>query len=187
MSRYTLHIVDDELLAIEGIQHLLTKHPEFKVTHVAHTVKDEIKALDAEVPDLLLLDIQLGNRSGFEILEHLQNEHLTIPRIIFTTAYDQFAVRAFELGSVDYLTKPFRAERFSQALARFIQRHTQPGEKTAPPILIKIEGQHLLVQRKDIVCIQAQGDYTEFKTRDQKTLGLVHQTLTHWEKMLGTN
>jgi len=118
-------IVDDEDLARQVVRELLETHPEMEIVSECANGFEAVKAVTELKPDLLFLDIQMPKLDGFEVLE-LIGTHMAV---IFATAYDQHALRAFEVHAVDYLLKPFGADRFEQALARARQRM---GEKMPP-------------------------------------------------------
>lgn len=118
-------IVDDEDLARQVVRELLEAHPEIEIVAECANGFEAVKAVTELKPDLLFLDIQMPKLDGFEVLELIGSDMA----VIFATAYDQHALRAFEVHAVDYLLKPFGAERFEQALARARQRM---GEKLPP-------------------------------------------------------
>ncbi len=105
-------IVDDEKLAREIIKNYLAEFPEIEILTDCSNGFDAVKKINELKPDIVFLDIQMPKISGFEMLELLESP----PIIIFTTAYDQYAIKAFEVSAVDYLLKPFSAERFSEAV-----------------------------------------------------------------------
>src|SRR6476469_9318806 len=111
-------IVDDEPLARAYVRELVATHPGVEVIAECGNGFDAVKAVAELRPDLVFLDVQMPKLSGFEVLELLGHE---VP-VIFTTAYDQYALRAFEVHAVDYLLKPFGAERFAEALSRARER-----------------------------------------------------------------
>src|SRR5579872_3588102 len=111
-------IVDDEDLARQVVRELLSEHSEIEIVAECANGFEAVKAVTELKPDLLFLDIQMPKLDGFEVLELIG----TGMAIIFATAYDQHALRAFEVHAVDYLLKPFGAERFEQALTRARQR-----------------------------------------------------------------
>jgi len=111
-------IIDDEKLAREITKGYLSKHTEINIIAECSNGFDAIKKINEEKPDLIFLDIQMPKISGFEMLELLEDP----PAIIFTTAYDQYAIKAFEVSAVDYLLKPFSEERFNDALNKSFSR-----------------------------------------------------------------
>jgi two-component system LytT family response regulator len=110
-------IVDDEPFARDELKYLLSLQPDAEVVAEASDGLSAVEIIEATRPDLVLLDIQMPGLNGFEILRTLNLEQM--PQFIFITAYDQFAVRAFEVSAIDYLLKPVSEERFAQALERY--------------------------------------------------------------------
>jgi two-component system, LytTR family, response regulator len=109
-------IVDDEPLAREGIRLHLEEHGDIEVIGECGTGEEAVQQIEARDPDLVFLDIQMPGLDGFAVLEALGDSEL--PAVVFVTAYDQFALRAFEAHALDYLLKPFEVERFNKALDR---------------------------------------------------------------------
>jgi len=109
-------IVDDEELARRGIELRLAQHPDITIVRQCYNGREAIEAVAEEKPDLMFLDIQMPGISGFEVLAKLPQESL--PMVIFVTAYDRYALNAFEAQAIDYLLKPINDMRFSQALDR---------------------------------------------------------------------
>lgn len=107
-------VVDDEAPARDRLRRLLREHPDVVCVGEAGDVASAVELIDRERPDLCFLDVQIPGGDGFDVLARARHQ----PAVVFTTAYDQYAVRAFEVHSVDYLLKPFRAERFAAALER---------------------------------------------------------------------
>ncbi|APG64652.1 DNA-binding response regulator [Tenacibaculum todarodis] len=114
MKRYKTIIIDDERLAREEVKRGLEKHQEFEIIGEASHVDEAITLIEELKPDILFLDIHMPGKSGFDLLEELTN----VPDVIFTTAYDQYAVKAFEMNALDYLVKPLRDERFSKTIEK---------------------------------------------------------------------
>lgn len=121
-------IVDDETLARDIIKNFLTGQEDIVIQGECSNGFEAIRAVQEQLPDIIFLDIQMPKIDGFELLEILDPG----PEIIFCTAYDQYAIRAFELNAVDYLLKPFSRERLLQALDKACQRHSAPGGRTNP-------------------------------------------------------
>src|SRR6266404_3910485 len=109
-------IVDDEPLACERIRTLLEEIPGATLAGECHDGRSAVTAIRALAPDLVFLDVQMPEMDGFEVLRQLDQADL--PVVIFVTAFDQYAIRAFEVCALDYLLKPFDRDRFSKALAR---------------------------------------------------------------------
>jgi two-component system LytT family response regulator len=114
MKRFKTIIIDDERLAREEVKRALQKHQEFEIIGEASHVDEAISLIEELKPDVLFLDIHMPGKSGFDLLEELTN----VPDVVFTTAYDQYAVKAFEMNALDYLVKPLRDERFSKTIEK---------------------------------------------------------------------
>lgn len=130
MKTFKTIIVDDERLAREEVKRALKPHKEFYVVGEASHVDEAIKIIEAEQPDIIFLDIHMPEKSGFDLLEELG----TVPEVVFTTAYDQYAVKAFELNALDYLVKPLREERFAKTIEKVKQELLQK-RKANPEVL----------------------------------------------------
>jgi two-component system LytT family response regulator len=124
MDRVRVILVDDEPLARSGLRLLCEKDPELDLVCECSNGKAAVAAIEQVEPDLLLLDIQMPEMDGFEVLEAISPER--IPQVIFVTAYDRFAIRAFEIRALDYLLKPFDDERFFDAVERAKQAVRSP-------------------------------------------------------------
>ncbi len=114
MKTFKTVIIDDERLAREEVKRALKTYPEFEIIGEASHVDEAKILIEESKPDLLFLDIHMPGKSGFDLLEELT----TVPEVVFTTAYDQYAVKAFELNALDYLVKPLRDERFSKTIEK---------------------------------------------------------------------
>lgn len=121
-SRIRALIVDDEELARQVLREHLGAHPDFELVGECGNGFDAVKQVAELKPDLVFLDIQMPKLDGFEVLELLDER----PLVVFVTAYDEFALKAFEVHAVDYLLKPFRKERFDAAILRVSERMRQP-------------------------------------------------------------
>ena len=167
-------IVDDEPLARDRIRELLKEHPEVEVIGEARNGREAIDAIASQNPDLVFLDVQMPDLDGFSVLQNLQIEQ--IPLIIFVTAYDQHALRAFDVHAVDYLTKPFDRKRFAEAVdhakvfmkgakepdtARILSmlQEIRAGERYLERFAIKNGETVFFVRAEDVNAIEAQGNY----------------------------
>src|SRR4051812_603443 len=122
-------IVDDEQLARERLRQLLANRPEIELLGACADGREAVAAINKEAPDLIFLDVQMPELDGFAVIEAADIEPM--PVIVFVTAHDKFALRAFEVQAVDYLLKPFDRERFDSALQRALERVKQ-REETRP-------------------------------------------------------
>ncbi|MBD0371027.1 MAG: response regulator transcription factor [Pyrinomonadaceae bacterium] len=123
MEKIRALIVDDEMNARKGIRTLLAKDAELEVVGECGDGQAAVESIERLAPDLVLLDVQMPHGNGFEVLEAINLEHP--PILIFITAWDNYAVRAFEVNALDYLLKPFSNERFYQALERAKGQHRE--------------------------------------------------------------
>jgi two-component system, LytTR family, response regulator len=176
-------IVEDSRLARKELSEMLKKFPQIQVIAECANAEDAIKIIQNECPDLLFLDIHLPGKNGFELLEELDN----VPAVIFTTAFDQYAIRSFEYNTIDYLLKPISGERLSLAIERVdaqIQRIKPSANilSETSQVFIK-DGDHCwFVKIKDIFLLESQGNYTQVFFEKNKPL--VQKSLTHFESVL---
>ena len=167
-------IVDDETLARDRIREMLKEHPEIEVIGEAKNGREAIDSIVNQNPDLVFLDVQMPDLSGFDVLQNLNVERL--PLIIFVTAYDQHAIRAFDVHAVDYLTKPFDRKRFAEAVDQakvFMKAAKQPdtarilrmlqelktGARYRERFAIKNGETVFFVRAEDVDAIEAEGNY----------------------------
>ena len=153
-------VVDDESLARRNLTVLLNRDPDIGSVAECASGLDAIQEIRKSKPDLVFLDVQMPECGGFDVLELLGNE--LPPTIIFVTAYDEYALRAFEAGALDYLLKPFDDARFGRALNRAKEKlaHYLPPQPRAPErLVVRSRGQVLFVSVADIDWIEAAGYY----------------------------
>src|SRR5918911_1320307 len=120
-------IIDDEPLARSIVKEYLQSYPDIEVAQECNDGFEGVKAINQHQPDLIFLDIQMPKINGFEMLELVDNP----PQVIFTTAFEEYAIKAFETHAVDYLLKPFSKERFDKAIQKFFQQQKTTGDKTS--------------------------------------------------------
>lgn len=191
-------IVDDELLGRTVIREMLRGDAEITIIGEGASGRDAIELIRKEQPDLLFLDVQMPVLDGFAVLSALEASHL--PFTIFVTAYDQYAVRAFEVHAVDYLLKPFDRERFGKALhrAKTALRQAQTNAinerilslleaQQAKPdylerLVIKANGRVLFLNVEEIDWIEAQGNYVCLHSK--KDAYLLRETISGLEAQL---
>jgi two-component system, LytTR family, response regulator len=174
-------IVDDEPLARAVVREFLSRHPGVEVVAECANGFEAVRAAAELSPDLMLLDVQMPKLDGFEVLELVGRE---VP-VVFTTAYDQYAIRAFEVHAVDYLLKPFSEERFAEALSRARQRLqagdpagdlevlAAAGRRGPGPIervLIRDGSRVHVLPVGQIDYVEAQDDYVCFKSEGRQYL-----------------
>jgi two-component system LytT family response regulator len=180
-------IVDDEELAREDLKALLKDFGEIEIVGEAETAEDAKTLIKKVDPDLIFLDIQMPGKSGFEMLEDIQ----TNARIIFVTAYDEFAIRAFEVNAKDYLLKPVNKERLSRAIERLkteqeIENNIQSKLLFTDSIFLSVNNHYRFIKISSIIKIISAGNYSEIYT-SSKIKGLVLKTLKEWETRLPSN
>jgi two-component system LytT family response regulator len=184
-------IVDDEELARHVLQELISAHPDIEIVAQCANGFEAVKAVTDLKPDLLFLDIQMPKLDGFEVLELTGSD----PAIVFCTAYDQYAIRAFEVHAVDYLLKPFGADRFEAALTRARQRMGEQkpvpvdlGTKARTPgqfsdrIVLRDGSDVHIVPVVKLDYAEAQDDYVALATEGKKRLK--QQTISSLEQSL---
>ncbi|MFX3624771.1 MAG: LytR/AlgR family response regulator transcription factor [Ectobacillus sp.] len=169
-------VVDDEPLARDELKYMLRRSKQTKIVGEADCLEEAYKQIMLLEPDLVFLDIQLSEDSGLDLAEQLREMEKT-PAIVFATAYDEYALRAFELNALDYVLKPFEEERIAQTLDK-IAKLKQLGEKEAPAapkveslptkrvgkLAITTEERILLLDMENIICVGLEGGKTVVKT-----------------------
>jgi two-component system, LytTR family, response regulator len=174
----TAILVDDEPLARKLLKEYLQDFPDVMIVGECKNGKQAVKAINENEPDLVFLDIRMPGMDGFKVLEHLNH----LPHIIFTTAYGDYALKAFELNAVDYLLKPYDRKRFSRAVHRVLDRNAKTNDeierivgilqqtkaqKGFPACVFVHVGRKIVsVQVNDITWIEADGDYSQLHTRN---------------------
>jgi two-component system LytT family response regulator len=184
MKSHSALIVDDERLARRELAYLLRQHPEIEIAGEAASVAQAVEAIQRLHPDLVFLDIQMPGESGFELFERTR---LT-SRVIFVTAHDEFALRAFEVNALDYLMKPVKPQRLRQTVERFLER--EPAGTPAASrltlsdsIFLAIDDTPRFVRLTSVVCILAEGDYTRL-VGVNGPIGMVLKPMKEWERLL---
>lgn len=200
-QKITTIIVDDEPLACKRIAKLLRKDEEMKIKSICQNGKEAINEITKKKPDVVFLDIQMPEYNGFEVLEKLESSDHPLPRIVFITAYDEFALRAFEVHAVDYVLKPFTEERFESALKK-VKDALQAQTVAAQPIkdlidtikryrtgskkiMIKEDGKIFLLSPSDINSVEAVGNYIKIVTTDKQYL--VRETMKDFKAKLDSS
>lgn len=173
-------VIDDERLARKYLKQLLAEHPSIEIAGEAENVSDGARLCELAKPDLVFLDVQMPGADGFELLARLN----PVPKVIFVTAYSEYAVRAFDVQAVDYLLKPVAPERMTQALQR---AGALPGEAEAlsldDSVCLRDGTRVVVTPLRDIVAIEAQADYTLVRFASHGPL-LVHRRMREWETLL---
>ena len=176
-------IVDDELLARQRIEDLLAKEPRIEIAGEARDGNEAVEMIRDQQPDLVFLDVQMPGRTGIDVVEDIGAE--AMPVTIFTTAYERFALKAFDVAAIDYLVKPFDDERFAQALSRARKAiEAQPVRKSEYLDRIPVEsrGQIRVVPVSLIDYITASGPYAELHV-GERTFAIREKMQTLEEKL----
>lgn len=180
-------IIDDERLARNGLRRLLRSHAEVEIIGEAANPDEAIRAIHKTCPDILFLDVEMPGCSGFELLEKLQD----VPVVIFTTAYDEYAVRAFEVSALDYLVKPITPERLAASLSRAqravaaLSRDSASktaGESALHQIFVRDGERCWIVRLTDIPLMESEGNYTRLHFSGNAPL--VYRSLSAIEERL---
>lgn len=186
MSTYTTLIIDDERLAREEVRRALEGYPEFEIVGEANNVEVAIGLIEKERPDIIFLDIHMPKKSGFDLLEELG----TVPEVVFTTAYDQYAVKAFDVNALDYLVKPLREERFAKTIEK-VKLELQKREEEKVPlashqkIFIKDGEKVYFIALAEIIIIESMDNYARLYFGDKKAM--IKRSLNQLEEKLDPN
>ena len=184
-------LVDDEPLARDHLASRLKAHPEIRIVGQADDVPSAFALLESERPDVIFLDIQMPKKNGFALLPKLETI-IPQPAVVFVTAFDEYAIRAFEANALDYLTKPVSAGRLAKTILRLNRRlvsgpdgshQTTESNKHLEAedlVLLREKSLAMMVKASEIAAIQSQGDYTRIFLNEGKTL-IMKQTLSLWE------
>jgi len=197
MSDIRIMIVEDERPARDLLRTYLQEFSDVEIIGEHDNGFDGLKAINELKPDAIFLDVQMPKLTGFEMLEVLEHQ----PEVIFTTAYDQFAIRAFERNAVDYLLKPFSRNRFREAISKLktrmesqhetkdeesgiekIRQHLAESDEKLHRVVIKKSGKIHVISTSDINFLEAQDDYVMIYTDEGKYLK--QQTMKYFEQHL---
>lgn len=191
-------VVDDEPLACKRLVKLLNEEEDVEVVEVCANGKEAIDEINEQDPDLVFLDIQMPEINGFEVLQHIESDR--VPAIIFVTAYDEYALKAFEVHALDYLMKPFNKARFRDSLQRAknsiksngntevgekienLLEYLNPGQDSLSRILIKTSSRYFFLKADEIDWIESAGNYV--RIHSGKNNYLIRETMINMEKKL---
>jgi two-component system LytT family response regulator len=187
-------IIDDEPLARLVVQEYLQGYPQIRVVQECNDGFEGVKAIQQHKPDVIFLDVQMPKINGFEMLELLEQP----PAVIFTTAFDEFALKAFEAHAVDYLLKPFTRERFDKALQRCLEKQSAPPPAHLPTgalletaaqspaqherIVVKTGNKIRIIPVHEVVFLEADDDFVKIHT--EHGVYLKNRTMGHFEAIL---
>ena len=182
-------VIDDEPLARTIVSEYLKAYPEFSIVQECCDGFEGVKSITQHKPELIFLDIQMPKINGFEMLELIDEP----PAVIFTTAFDEYALKAFEAHAIDYLLKPFSKDRFDKALQKWLSQRQGPKEERKPQVLqeplkqpeernrvVVKEGSNIrIIPVNEIHYIEAYDDYVKIFT--QKEMFLKKKTMSYYE------
>jgi two-component system, LytTR family, response regulator len=180
-------LIDDERLARAELRRLLAAHPEIEIAGEAQNGEEALRLVRVLVPNLLFLDIQMPGISGFDLLERLED----VPRVIFTTAYDQYAIKAFEVSALDYLLKPIAPARLAAALEKLRRLEAASSGQAALPrrtldrVFVRDGDRCWIVSVKDIFLLESEGNYTRICFGAERPL--IRRSLNVMEEQLDPN
>lgn len=180
-------IVDDERLARKALLNSLNEIEEdIEIIGEADSIDSALILIEDHKPDIIFLDIQMPGESGFNLLPKLDYN----PYIIFVTAYDEFAVKAFEVNALDYLVKPVSTERLSNTLGKIKNNviHNQTFKKLTVDdmLFLQLNSTYMFIKVEQIIVITSSGDYSMVKINDGKE-GLTNKSMNEWESRLPDN
>uniref|UniRef100_UPI004047F181 LytR/AlgR family response regulator transcription factor n=2 Tax=Roseivirga sp. TaxID=1964215 RepID=UPI004047F181 len=179
-------IIDDERLARKELTNLLQEYPEIDIVGEAVNAEDALEKIEALKPDLLFLDIQMPGKTGFELLQSLDN----VPEVIFTTAYDEYALKAFDFNALDYLLKPIEPDRLKESINKLLKR-AQPDEaistderKLGPSdrVFVKDGDKCWFVKLENIRLFESDGNYIKIYFDNFKPM--IHKSLNALDERL---
>jgi two-component system LytT family response regulator len=188
MTNLKAIIVDDERLARVNLRKLLVPHSEIEIVGEASSCQGAIEMINMFNPQLIFLDIQLSGETGFDLLEMIDNSI----KIIFVTAYDEFAIRAFEVNAIDYLLKPVNPDRLKLAIERVItkekvQKSISRSYEYSDSIYVRLNNYaSRFIKISSITFIEPVGNYSKIVTIEGKHC-LVLKTLKQWQEELPDN
>ena len=183
-------LIDDEPLARAIVKEYLQSYPDIQVLQECGDGFEGVKAIAQHQPDLIFLDIQMPKINGFEMLELIENP----PSVIFTTAFDDYAIKAFESHAIDYLLKPFTKDRFDKALRKWLDHQSSPKQtkeflestlqqpEERQRIVVKKGSNIVIIPVQKIYYLEAYDDYVKIHTADG--FYLKKKTMNHYEGLL---
>jgi two-component system LytT family response regulator len=167
-------LIDDERLARVELRRLLAAHPEIEIAGEARNADEALELIRSVAPDLLFLDIQMPGKTGFDLLESLEE----LPQVIFTTAYDEYAIKAFEVNALDYLMKPIAPARLASALAKLRPR----SKPKLQQVFVRDGDRCWIVRLPDIFLLESEGNYTRLHFGNDRPL--IRRSLNALEQQL---
>ena len=159
----TALIIDDERIARQELRRLLAIHPEIQIAGEARAGEEALELIARFRPDVLFLDVRMPGMSGFDLLQQLED----VPQVIFTTAYDEYALKAFEVSALDYLVKPIAPARLAAAVAKLRPR---AAKSRLEQVFVKEGERCWLIRISDIFLLESEGNYTRLHFAKERPL-----------------
>lgn len=174
-------VVDDEKLARDLLEEYLSHYPDIELLATCKNGAEAIQEIEDKKPDLIFLDVHMPGLNGFEVLENIKHN----PRVIFTTAYDKYAVKAFEQNTIDYLLKPIEEERFQLSIQKVLESGVVPGpdltallknianlsqDKYSDSLFVQKSDKYFRISASEVLYLEASGDYTVITTAAEQYL-----------------
>ncbi|MGZ4054212.1 MAG: LytR/AlgR family response regulator transcription factor [Bacteroidia bacterium] len=180
-------IIDDERLARQELKNLLTPYPEIEIVGEANNAETAIESIKQLKPDVIFLDIQMPGKNGFELLEEISG----VPEVVFVTAYDEYAIRAFEVNALDYLLKPVQSNRLAETVKKILNKDAsdkhEVKEQTMPlndndQVFVKDGEKCWFVKLSDIRLFESEGNYV--RMHFDKNRPLILRSLNNLDERL---
>jgi two-component system LytT family response regulator len=179
-------IIDDSRLARNELRRLLKEHDTIQIVGEAANAEEAVQKIEETKPDILFLDIQMPGKDGFQLLEALE----TVPEVIFTTAYDEYALKAFDFNALDYLVKPIKKERLATTISKVVEQNRKRSETSDKGEFLGLEDQVFVkegdkcwfVTLDSIRLFEVSGNYTTIYFEDAKPM--IPRTLNYLETRL---
>jgi len=176
-------IIDDERLARKELTSLLENHPEIEIIDEAANADEAVEKIEKQNPDVIFLDIQMPDKTGFDLLELLER----VPQVIFTTAYDEFALKAFDFNALDYLLKPIQADRLAESITKIKSKLPKKamGDRklsSEDQVFVKDGDKCWFVKLEDVRLFESDGNY--IKVYFDKFKPMIHKSLNALDEKL---
>ena len=180
-------IIDDERLARQELRNLLAAYPEIQIVGEAANAEQAIKSIEQLNPDVIFLDIQMPGKNGFELLEEISG----VPEVVFVTAFDEYAIRAFEVNALDYLLKPIQPSRLAETVKKILNKESIEKSETIPPTYLLTDKDQVFVKDGDkcwfvklsnVRMLESEGNYV--RVHFDKNRPLILRSLNNLEERL---
>jgi two-component system LytT family response regulator len=180
-------IIDDERLARQELKNLLAAYPEVQIVGEAANAEQAMEMIEKLNPDVIFLDIQMPGKNGFELLEEISG----VPEVVFVTAFDEYAIRAFEVNALDYLLKPIQPTRLAETVKKILNKESLDKLETTPPtyllsdkdqVFVKDGDKCWFVKLSDVRLLESEGNYV--RVHFDKNHPLILRSLNQLEERL---